>query len=335
MSCNPKEDAIALEEGAVRGLSAVFAGAGRIRAQPVLVPPPEPGQLRVRLEGCGICASNLPAWEGRPWFDYPLPPGAPGHEGWGRVDAVGAGTAGFAVGDRVALLSEHAYAQYDLVEASSALRLPPELDGLDFPGEPLACAMNIFDRSRIKAGETVAVVGVGFLGALLVRLAAEAGARVIALSRRPYALDLARRLGVTATVASHEIREAARRVFLLTGDVGCDCVIEAAGEQSTLDLATQLTKVRGRLVIAGYHQDGPRRVNLQLWNWRGLDVINAHERDPGVYLAGMRKAIEAVSAGRLDPAPLLTHRVRLAQLPMAFQLLKERPDGFMKAILLP
>jgi NADPH2:quinone reductase len=335
VSCNPKEDAIALEEGAVRGLSAVFAGAGRIRVQPVLVPPPEPGQLRVRLEGCGICASNLPVWEGRPWFDYPLPPGAPGHEGWGRVDAVGAGTEGFAVGDRVALLSDHAYAQYDLVEASSALRLPPELDGLDFPGEPLACAMNIFDRSRIKAGETVAVVGIGFLGALLARLAAEAGARVIALSRRPYALDLARRLGATATVASHDLREAARRIFLLTGDAGCDCVIEAAGEQSTLDLASRLTKVRGRLVIAGYHQDGPRQVNLQLWNWRGLDVINAHERDPGVYLAGMRKAIEAVGAGWLDPAPLLTHRVRLAQLPMAFQLLKERPDGFMKAILLP
>lgn len=248
---------------------------------------------------------------------------------------MGEGAEGFAVGDRVALLSEHAYAQYDLVPASSALRLPPKLDGLDFPGEPLGCAMNIFDRSSVKAGETVAVVGIGFLGALLVRLAAEAGAQVIALSRRPYALDIARRLGATATVASHDLQEAVRRTLLMTGDAGCDCVIEAAGEQSTLDVASRLTKVRGRLVIAGYHQDGPRQVNLQLWNWRGLDVINAHERDPQSYLDGMRKAIAAVAAGLLDPAPLLTHRVRLQHLPMAFQLLKERPDGFMKAILLP
>lgn len=72
MSCNPKDDAVA--EGAVRGLAAVFADAGRVRVEPVLVPPPEPGQLRVRLEGCGICASNLPVWEGRPWFNYPLAP---------------------------------------------------------------------------------------------------------------------------------------------------------------------------------------------------------------------------------------------------------------------
>jgi len=54
-------------------------------------------------------------------------------------------------------------------------------------------------------------------------------------------------------------------------------VIEAAGQQWPLDLATELTRERGRLIIAGYHQDGPRQINMQLWNWRGLDVINAHE----------------------------------------------------------
>jgi len=58
------------------------------------------------------------------------------------------------------------------------------LDGLPFPGEPLGCAMNIFRRSGIRRGDTVAIIGIGFLGALLVQLAAGAGARVIAISRR-------------------------------------------------------------------------------------------------------------------------------------------------------
>ena len=49
---------------------------------------------------------------------------------------------------------------------------------------------------------------------------------------------------------------------------------------------------------------------MQLWNWRGLDVINAHERDPEVYVEGMREAVEAVAAGRLDPSPLYTHTFR-------------------------
>lgn len=55
------------------------------------IPAPEagPGQVRVRLEGAGICASELPVWEGREWFHYPRQPGMPGHEGWGSIDAVG------------------------------------------------------------------------------------------------------------------------------------------------------------------------------------------------------------------------------------------------------
>jgi len=110
-------------------------------------------------------------------------------------------------------------------------------------------------------------------------------------------------------------------------------VIEAAGKQDSLDLASELTSERGRLVIAGYHQDGPRQVNMQLWNWRGLDVINAHERDSQVYVAGMREAIAAVESGVLDPRPLFTHTFKLAELPQAFAALERSPEGFVKALI--
>jgi NADPH2:quinone reductase len=318
----------------VRCTAAVFGGPREIRTASVSVPAPAPGQVRVKLEGCGVCGSNLPVWEGRPWFDYPLSPGAPGHEGWGRVEAVGAGVEHPALGTRVAVLSHHAYAEYDLVDACAAIPLPTILEGQPFPGEPLACAMNVFQRSGIKPGDTVAVVGVGFLGALLVSLAAKAGARVIAVSRRPYALDVARRLGAIETLSSDDVNGAVDRVKALTGDVGCDCVMEVAGEQSTLDLATELTRIRGRLIIAGYHQDGPRMVNMQSWNWRGLDVINAHERDPQQYADGLRAAIAAAATGRIDPAPLYTHRFTLDELPRAFELMRSRPEGFLKALVL-
>jgi predicted dehydrogenase len=72
----------------------------------------------------------------------------------------------------------------------------------------------------------------------------------------------------------------------LTDGRFCEAVVEATGKQWPLDLSAEITAVRGRLIIAGYHQDGPRQVNMQLWNWRGLDVINAHERAPEVYKAG-------------------------------------------------
>ena len=71
---------------------------------------------------------------------------------------------------------------------------------------------------------------------------------------------------------------------------------------------------------------------MQLWNWRGLDVINAHERDPKVYMAGIRSAVAAVTSGRLDPRPLYTHVYPLERLGEALDATRDRPDGFLKAL---
>ena len=305
----------------------------KVEIDEVARPQPGPLQVRVRVLGCGVCGSNLPVWRGRPWFSYPFEPGAPGHEGWGRIDEVGAEVTGVSPGDKVAFLSDHAYAEYDVAHADSLVRLPPHSE--IFPGEALGCAVNIFLRCEIQPGQTVAVVGVGFLGALLVQLAARCGARVIALSRRAFALQSALRCGATEAIALGKSASLITRVMEWTGGAGCHCVIEAAGEQDALDIAGELVAERGRLVIAGYHQDSPRRVNMQLWNWRGIDVINAHERDPRRYVAGMKAAAAQVSEGRLDPEPLYTHGFSLDQIGAAFAALDERPDGFMKAWVAP
>ena len=125
-------------------------------------------------------------------MSFPTEPGALGHEGWGVVDAVGEGVEGLAAGDRVAALSFRSYADYDLADEAAVVKLPDALAASPFPGEPLGCAMNIFRRSAIEAGQDVAIVGIGFLGAILTRLATDAGARVIAISRRPFSLEVAR-----------------------------------------------------------------------------------------------------------------------------------------------
>jgi threonine dehydrogenase-like Zn-dependent dehydrogenase len=312
--------------------TAVIAAPRTARVERVPVRDPGEGEIRVRLEGCGVCGSNLPFWEGRSWFSYPGEPGAPGHEGWGVIDAVGEGVAGLAEGDRVATLSSRAFAECELVSAENAVLLPAGLAGRPFPGEPLACAMNAFRRADVRPGHNVVVVGVGFLGALLTELAAAAGARVIAISRRPYALAMAEALGAEVTMTLEDHGAIVSRVRELTHGEGADRVLEVVGLQESLDLATELTRVRGRLVIAGYHQDGPRSVDMQLWNWRGLDVVNAHERDPAVYLHGMRDAITAIGEGRLDPFPLFTHRFSLDDLGGAMEAMRTRPEGFMKAL---
>jgi threonine dehydrogenase-like Zn-dependent dehydrogenase len=271
--------------------AARIAGPGRAEATTVPRPDPGPGEVLVRVEGCGVCASSLPFWEGREWFSYPAEPGAPGHEVWGRTED----------GRRVAVLSYHGFAEWDVAPADALVELPSELDGVAFPGEALACATNVVRRAAVRPGERVAVVGIGFLGTAVAALLG----------------DVTRVRRDTAVIGEYDV------------------VVEAAGTQSALDVASRLVAEGGRLVIAGFHQDGPRTIDLQSWNWRGIDVVNAHERDPQAYVRGLRTAVELARTGALDVEALVTHRLPLDRIAEAFELAGRRPRGFLKAVVCP
>ncbi|MGE5518358.1 MAG: MDR/zinc-dependent alcohol dehydrogenase-like family protein [Candidatus Dadabacteria bacterium] len=297
--------------------------------------PPEitENEVKIKVEGCGICASSIPVWQGREWFNYPLDPGSPGHEGWGIVEKTGKNVTKVKAGDRVAFLSNHSFAEYDISTEGSLVKLPESIAGQPFPAEPLGCAMNIFERSNISKGDTVAIIGIGFLGALLCQLAKNAKATVIAISRRPFSLDYAKQYGADHQVPFTSSWEVANHVSELTSGRFCERVIEATGKQEGIDLATEIIAEGGRLIIAGYHQDGLRQVNMQKWNWKGIDVINAHERASEKYLTGMENAVKAVQDGILQPANLYTDLLSINELNRGFELTDTRPDGFMKALI--
>jgi threonine dehydrogenase-like Zn-dependent dehydrogenase len=238
-------------------------------------------------------------------------------------------------GDRVTGLSGGAFAEYDLARDVDLVRLPKELDGQPFPGEPIGCAFNILRRSGIEPGMTVAIIGIGFLGAILTSLATRAGANVIALSRRETGLALGLERGAENAVLMDDHSRAIQNVADLTGGRFCDRVVECTGKQWPLDLGGEITRERGTFVIAGYHQDGPRQVNLQLWNWRGLDVVNAHERDPAVYVRGIREAVSAVADGTLDVSRLFTNTFSLDRLADALDAARDRSGTFVKALVFP
>ncbi len=314
--------------------AAVITSPQTIELQEISIPQPKEGQVLVKIEGCGVCASSIPIWEGREWFNYPIAAGNPGHEGWGIVQQLGQGVTNVEVGDRVCFLSNNAFAEYDLANAKEVVVLPTSFDGLPFPGEALGCAMNIFKRSDIKAGQTVAIVGAGFLGLLLIQLAKSTGAKVIAISQRDFSLESAINAGADKTVKMDDHYAIIDAVKIFTNDQLCERVIEATGKEWPLNLAIELTTERGKLIVAGFHQDGMRQVNMQMLNWRGIDMINAHERDPKQYVQGMRDAVNAVEKGRLNPFPLFTHTFSLKNTDQALNMLRERPEGFIKAVVI-
>ncbi|MGK7391616.1 MAG: MDR/zinc-dependent alcohol dehydrogenase-like family protein [Candidatus Cyclobacteriaceae bacterium M2_1C_046] len=290
---------------------------------------PTGSEILVKLEGCGICASNIPVWEGREWFSYPLKSGNPGHEGWGVVQEAGPKVEGLKVGDRVALLNDQAYSTHVVCDASSAVKIPASLNNVPFPGEPLGCAMNIFNRSDIREGQVVVILGIGFLGATLIQLAKQKNAHVIAVSRRESSRELAETSGVDA-VFSWEEKDRLHQYINDFGK-GCQRVIECVGKQRALDLATEIIGERGKLIVAGYHQEDMRHINMQIWNWKGIDVINAHERDPEMYKSGMRLAAGAIEEDKIEVSSLLTHKFPFEKLNEAMETLCNYPDGFTKA----
>lgn len=290
----------------------------------------EDDEIFVEMEGCGICASSIPVWQGRPWFNYPLAGGAPGHEGWGTVVEAGREVKGFKPGQRVSILTNDAFSTHVICNASKAVVIPASLEGQPLPGEPLGCAMNIYQRSDIKEGQTVVILGVGFLGAVLIQLLQRDGVNVIAVSRRESSLALAKGCGADATFNWDE-KEQLQEYLSKAAPGGSERVIECVGNQQALDLATELVSERGKIIIAGYHQEDLRHINMQIWNWKGIDVINAHERDEAVYKKGIEKAIEAIEEGRIDHKRLLTHEFSFDQLNEAMETLTEYPENFTKA----
>jgi threonine dehydrogenase-like Zn-dependent dehydrogenase len=187
--------------------------------------------------------------------------------------------------------------------------------------------MNVVRRAGVRPGDRVAIVGFGYLGALIVQLLPPGLAEWIAVSRRPDSRTLAESFGASATYDFDCVPAAAWDSFPV--------VIEAAGVQQTLDYATWLTAFGGRLVIAGYHADGPRTVNMQSWNWKGIDVINAHERAPAAYVRALGGALSLVQARGLDLGRLQTHEWSLDEADQAFAAAETRPAGFIKSVVVP
>lgn len=314
--------------------SAVIEAPKKITIQETALPVPGEGEVRIKLEGCGVCASNIPVWEGREWFKYPIPAGQPGHEGWGVIDAIGKNVKGFTEGQKVTGLTYHAYATHDIGKAEHIVKLPDFFDDKPFPGEPLGCAMNIFKRSQVTKDHTITIVGCELIGLLLIQLSKSAGAKVIAVSQNEFSLETAKSAGADYTIHLDDQFKVIEKVKEITHNNLCDRVIETTGKEWILNLSIELTAIRGKFIVGGFHQDGMRTINTLMCIGRGIDMISAHERDPKQYVRGIKDAILAIETQAMYPFPFFTHLFPLEQIEKAFKQATERPKGFVKALII-
>ena len=281
-------------------------------------PPPPAGQVLVRVLHVGICASELPDWQKGPSDDLAI---AVGHEPVGIVEALGDGVDGLAVGQTVTGRLEPSLADYVYADPADIVAVPDGVDPRQAIGEPLGCVVEGYRRAQPAAGDRTAVVGLGFMGLVMTRLLAlSPTSSVLAIDPRDDARQVASALGATRVV---EPADAAGEF---------DLVVEASGTQPGLDLASALAAEQGTLSILGFHQ-ARRTIDLEAWNWKALDVVNAHVRDRHRLADSTRAAMRLLESGRLPVGDLLTHNFPLEQADQAFEALQEKPAGFVKAVI--
>jgi len=309
---------------------AILEAPGHFSIVDVPVPEPAPGQVLVKVAACGVCTSELDVWDGSTGGKGL--PRAIGHEVSGVIAGLGAEVTGLKEGDPVGVWVNGGFAEYVAVDASWCY--PAGEVPLDLAlAEPVACAVNAVKMGDPKLGDDIVVIGAGFMGNLVQKLAALRGPRhLIVADTRSDALERAWRLGAThvVDVSKESLTEV---VQSLTDGRGSDMTFEVTGAQAPLTAAGEMTRMSGTIAIVGYHQSngGDRTIPLAYWNWMAFRIANAHFRDETVIRRGMEVGMRLMTSGRLDLSDVVTHRFPLDEIGQAFETAHAKPAGFAKA----
>jgi 2-desacetyl-2-hydroxyethyl bacteriochlorophyllide A dehydrogenase len=305
----------------------------------------------IAIRAAGICGTDLHIY--RHGFPGVTPPLTLGHEFAGEVVAVGRAVEGFRPGERVTAENvvscgecrlcrsgryeicaravgpgfsyDGAMAEYLAVPAHTVHRVPAALSWAEAAAiEPTANGLWAVERGRVGPGDRVAILGDGFIGMVMVRVARILGAADVALiGHHDLRLALAASLGASLAINS-AAEDPTARIAAWTGGEGCDVVIEAAGGAAALRLAIDLVGLGGRLVLFGL-PDPAGAVDLTKVVLGELDVLGALGH-PNRWKA----TIDLMGRRELDVAALLTHSFPLDRGVEAFAVAGSRADDCIK-----
>ncbi len=289
-------------------------------------------EVLIKIRACGVCHSEIHQWDKKiSGLDYPR---LIGHEVAGEVLEASPLVNHLKAGDRVAAWTDgKGYAEEIAVNQEMVFKINDDIEYVEAMAEPIACTTNGVIRANIQINDTIALVGTGFMGLILLQeLKLRGAARIIAIDLRDEMLVLAKQLGVDEIINPAK-ENAADKVRKMTDGKGVDVSFEVGGVQATLDLAPQVCRMEGKLVIFGYHP-GERKINdLGYWNWMAFDIINAHFRDQQTILNGTRIGMDLLNSGKIRMEKLITHKFGLDDIEAAFKAALTKPEGFVKSVI--
>jgi L-iditol 2-dehydrogenase len=339
--------------------AAVLHGREDIRIEDVPVPEAAVGEIIVRVGAALTCGTDLKVFRRGYHARMIVPPALFGHELAGTIVQAGEGVTDFAPGDRVValnsapcgqcyfcergqenlcddlLFNNGAYAEFIRIPArivaKNTLRVPAHVP-LEHAAltEPLACAVHGFEDSNPRSGDTVAVIGGGPLGLMILHVAALAGYEVIAIVKHDGQVDAARQLGAAHVVQSTSIRKAIRETRALTPkNRGVDIAIEAVGVPETWQEAVELVRKGGTVNFFGGCAVGTHvMLDTNRIHYSDITLRATFHHTPAI----CRKALEIIAGGRFQAQAFITGHAHLYELNRVFEKLMNRGSEIKTAI---
>lgn len=295
----------------------------------------EDGEVLVRVDKVSICGSDLrPFSVTLPEEQYPVPPGRPTHECAGVVEE--SRSDAFNPGDRViAFPFEQGGFRETLSMSPDNLVAVPQQGSLDtwIMCQPMGTVLYAVNRMGNVIDKNIVVLGQGAIGLSFTRfLSGMACRELITVDLEDYRLDLSTQMGATRTL--NPLRDnVTDAIAELTGGVGADVVVEAAGLHETVRHAIVLAKQFGSVILFGITHSENFPVDFKQIRDKDLTMVATSSARTGMMPQFVRQAVHMVDQGRLDPTPLITHHLKADQVQDAFLMYEERRDGIIKVVM--
>jgi L-iditol 2-dehydrogenase len=341
-------------------MAAVLYGKEHLQVEPVAIPDIDRGDILVRVQVALTCGTDVKVFQRGYHARMIVPPAVFGHELAGDIVAIGEDVTRFSVGERVVaansapceacyfcrreqqnlcedlLFNNGAYAEYIRIPSRIVERnahvIPEHVTYQDAAlVEPLACVLRGLDETGIRAGDNVAIIGLGPIGLMFVRLAKVYGARVIAIGRRKTQLDRAAAMGADELISTANVELPAKVVREMTRGRGADIAIEAVGNPETWHWAVDMVRRGGTVnFFGGCPNESKVSLDTSLLHYSEITCKASFHHTP----AHIRRALEIVANGDISARDFVNREEPLANLLEVMRHLMSH-NGHLKTAIIP
>lgn len=312
---------------------AYLSAVGKLELKDLELQPRE-DEVLVKVAVCGLCSWEINHFEGR---KGPAPMTL-GHEWAGTVVQAGPKVRNLAEGDHVAFFPADSgaklegFSEYVCAKEKYCFRLNPSIELKYAVAEPLKCIVTVLRAAKPEPGDYGVVIGCGPMGLSCIQgIRGNLISALVAIDTDERKLTLARKCGATHTINPSQC-DAAAALREITKEHFADFVIECTGSASVLCGAQNyLRRGNGRLVmLSSYHETAA--FDVKAFNARGAHLISGMPSSSQNPEDDMRRAVALLENGTFSMRELVTHEFRLEEIQKAFESLRDKPDGYVKGI---